>query len=251
MLLPDAAAAMKVVSLDMCADQYVLGLLPREKLLGVSARARHADSWYRGRAVDVPQRRPSLETLLALKPDAVVRSWGGDRKLLAGLEARGIKIIQINDVQTFSQAESELVRVGALLGVPQAAEAERLRMRAVLATVGAPAQGRTVLYYTPSAWSAGADTWVGHMLGTLGFTMAAQGSGYYYLSPEVFLRQEADVYALGFYDDAYAMRRVPGRHPLVRRKLEAAARIGLPRDALACPAWYGAYALPQIARELP
>lgn len=248
------AAPLKVVSLDMCADQYALGLLPRENLLGVSTRARHADSYFRERAAGVPQRPLSLEMLLTLKPDAVIRTWGGDLKLLSGLEARGIKIIQINEVYDFSQAGDEVARVGAMLGVAEAGRSERLRMQTALAGTGAIGKGRRVMYYTPSAWSAGAETWVGEIFRTLGFTMAAEPSGYHYLSPEVFIRQSADVYALGFYDDAYAMRRVPGRHPLVRKKLEAARAAGrqitVPSAVLACSAWYGAFELKSMANPL-
>jgi len=249
-----AAAPLKVVSLDMCADQYALGLLPPENLKGVSTRATHRDAYFRARATSVPQRRLSLETVLTLKPDAVIRSWGGDMKLLAGLEARGIKVIQINEVSDFAQAGDEVARIGGLLGVPEAGRAQRQKMQAALTGIGATGRGRSVLYYTPSAWSAGADTWVGKLFETLGFRMAGGGAGYHYLSPEVFIRQTADIYALGFYEDSYAMRRVPGRHPLVRKKLEAAQKAGrqivLPSAVLACPAWYSAFELSDMAQKL-
>ncbi|MFT4090661.1 MAG: ABC transporter substrate-binding protein [Asticcacaulis sp.] len=244
------SAPLKVVSLDMCADQYALGLLPRENLLGVSVRSRHGDSYFREKAVAVPQRRLSLETLLMLKPDAVVRTWGGDLKLLSGLEARGIKIIQINEVSDFSQAGSEVTRIAALMGVPEAGTKQAALMQKAVAGKSAVGKGRQVLYYTPSAWSAGSDTWVGEIFKTLGFRMASEQSGYHYLSPEVFLRQTADIYALGFYDDAYAMRRVPGRHPLVRKKLEAGHRITVPSAVLACPAWYSAFELEAMGQKL-
>ncbi len=251
---PASVAPLKVVSLDMCADQYALGLLPRENLLGISKRSRHTDSYFQQRAAGVPQRPLSLETLLMLKPDAVIRTWGGDLKLLSGLEARGIKIIQINEVSDFSQAGDEVVRVGEMLGVPQAGRSQRQAMQKALKGAEATGKGRRVLYYTPSAWSAGPETWVGEIFKTLGFTMASEQASYHYLSPEVFIRQSADVYALGFYADAYAMRRVPGRHPLVRKKLETAKAAGkqitVPSAVLACSAWYGAFELKGMASQL-
>jgi iron complex transport system substrate-binding protein len=51
------------------------------------------------------------------------------------------------------------------------------------------------------------------------------------------------VYALGFYEDKYAMRRVAGRHPLVRRKIAEAQTIIMPSPAIACSAWYSAQAM--------
>lgn len=242
------ARPLKVVSLDMCADQYALALLPKDHILGLSLRARHVDAYYKTQAKGIALVRPTVESLLKTRPDAVIRTWGGDLTLIAALKARGIKVIQINEAADFAQAGSEVVRVAEALGVPQAGVREQHQMQTTLNNLPKPGQGRNVLYYTPSAYSAGRDTWVGEVFDTLGFTMAASEPGYHYISPEVFIRQSTDLYALGFYDDAYAMRRTPGRHSLVRQKIAHAAHMTVPSPVLACSAWYSAYALPDMAK---
>lgn len=245
-----SARPLRVVSLDMCADQYALALLPSDHILSLSPRARHQDSFYRGRVGTIPQRRPTLEALLALKPDAIVRTWGGDARLIAQAQAHGIKTIQINEVSTLAEAGGEVESVAAQLGVPLVGTREAQKMTAALAKVPVPVRQRRVLYYTPSGYSAGAATWVGQIIAATGHRLVASQPSFYYLSPEVFLREKADVYALGFYDDAYAMRRAPGRHPLVRARIERAAHVTIPSPILACSAWYAAFDLPELAETL-
>jgi iron complex transport system substrate-binding protein len=244
------ARPLTVVSLDMCADQYALNLLPKSKILGLSQNARHTDSYYRQKALGIKFARVSFERLLVDRPDAVIRTWGGEARLIASLKKNGIKVININDVKTFPEAFSELERVGEALGVSEVAKAEATRARLALTGLPKPSKPLKVLYYTPSGYSAGEGTWVSEIFNTLGHTLISRQDGYYYLSPEVFLSEGVDIYALGFYDNVYAMRRVPGRHPLVRSKIAKAKHIALPSPVLACNAWYGAYALSAIAQEM-
>ncbi len=238
-----------IVSLDEGADQYVLGLVPRSQIMAVSDHARLTDSYFRDRAVGVRVIKPQLETLLALHPDIVVRTWGGDIKLLQRLEANHIKIININSISSFDQARSELMRVGHLLGQDTRAEIEAHRFDQAMADIRPVGAGRSVLYYTPSGFSAGPDTLVGDMLLKLGFRLETQNKGFYYLSPEVLLSMKPDVFALAFYDDRYAMRRVPGRNPLVHDLISRSVHFSLPASSVSFSGWYTAYGLQQLSQQ--
>ncbi|WKL56471.1 iron ABC transporter substrate-binding protein [Asticcacaulis sp. ZE23SCel15] len=241
--LANAGTRQGIVSLDMCADQYALALLPQDEIAGLSLRAQHPDLFYRLRAEAFPRRRASLETVLAQRPRAVIRTWGGDARLLSGLKAHGIEIIQISDPADVPAARAELLRVGALLRQPQQALHEARLMDVAVAAISKQGRGRGVLYYTPSGYTAGPKTWVGELLKTMNYKVQAQQNYYAYLSPEAFLTLTPDVYALGFYEDKYAMRRVAGRHPLVRKKIAGQETIVLPSPAIACNAWYSAQAM--------
>jgi len=243
-----ASAAPRVASLDQCADEYVLGLLPSGQIAGVSDRAALAESYYADRARAFPRVRPSIESILALHPDAVVRTWAGDDKLFSALKRRGINIISINDVATFPQARDELLRVGHLLGQDDQAAAEARAMLASLDGVRRIGQGKTILYYTPGGYSAGPDTFIGHMLLTLGYRLETADHGFFYLSPEVLLSTAPDVFALGFYDDPFQSRRAPGRSALVRARIDARPHLILPQKMIACSGWYAAYELEALSR---
>lgn len=242
------ASAHRVVSLDGCADQYVLGLVPRSDIAAVSMRARLADSYYRDRAEGVKQVRPTIESVLALSPDIVVRTWGGDARLMQMLEKHGVKVITVNDINNLDKAKDELLRVGHALDSDAVAAAEVTRFDAAMNDIRPIGIGRSVLYYTPSGFSAGPDTLVGDMLTRLDFRLETQDKGFFFLSPEILLSLKPDVFALAFYDDRYAMRRVPGRNPVIRKLIITTPHFTLPARALACSGWFIAYDLRALSR---
>ena len=61
---PALAAPPTVMSLDSCADQYVLALSPRASSVGLSARADDHDSYMRASARGLPVRRATTEAVL-------------------------------------------------------------------------------------------------------------------------------------------------------------------------------------------
>lgn len=247
-LAAPALAAPRVVSLDQCADEYVLGLMPADRIAAVSDKAAVPESYYADRARAFPRVRPNIETLLALHPDAVVRTWAGDDKLLAALQRNGINVITINDVNTFPQARDELLRVGHLLDQDAQAASEARAMMASLDGIRHIGTGKSVLYYTPSGYSAGPDTFIGHMLQTLGYRLETADHGFFYLSPEVILATAPDVFALGFYDDPFQSRRAPGRSSLIRARIAERPHITLPARMISCSGWYTAYDLEVLSR---
>jgi iron complex transport system substrate-binding protein len=237
----------RIVSLDECADQYVLGLAPRADIIAVSDHAALSDSFFRDRSHGLLHVRPSLEAVLALRPTVVVRTWQGDARLLAALQKFGIKVININDINTYPDARNELLRVGHELDEDASARIEAHRFDLAYDDVRDIGHGRSVLYYTPSGYSVGSDTLTGDMVRRLGFHMATKDKGPFYVSPEVVLGMTPDVFALAFYDDPYAMRRVPGRNPLVRAKIAATPHFTIPARAMLCSAWFSIYDLRDLS----
>jgi len=245
-----ATAAPRIVSLDECADQYVLGLVPRDRIAAVSNKAALPDSYFRDRVKGLRQVRPNAESVLALRPDIVVRTWGGDARLLQMLAKTGVQVVTINDIKTFDEARNELHRAGEAMGVDAEAQGEAERFQAALNDIRPIGLDRTVLYYTPGGYSAGPDTMVGEMLRKLAFRLESQDKGFFALSPEVMLSLHPDVFALGFYDDVYEMRRSPGRNPIVRRLIDTTPHFTLPRRAMSCSGWYSAYDLRLLSHSV-
>ncbi|ESQ89516.1 hypothetical protein ABAC460_11615 [Asticcacaulis sp. AC460] len=242
-----AANPPRVVSLDGCADQYVLGLVPQADIVAVSDRAALPDSYFRDRVGTIRRVKPYLETILALEPDIVVRTWGGDLRLLQRLQHHGIKVVNINDVYNYDQAREELFRVGDEVGQPASARIEAHRFEEALDNIHNIGRGRSVLYYSPSGYSAGPDTMVGDILTRLGFRLETQTKGFFFLSPEVMLTKKPDVFALAFFDDKVSMRRVPGRSPVVRKVIADRPNLVLPSRAMACSGWFTAYDIESLS----
>jgi iron complex transport system substrate-binding protein len=249
------AAPARILSLDQCADQHVLALAPDADLY-LSPRADDSDAWLRRQAEGRPRVRPTLETALAVRPDIVVRSWGGDPRLLRALRARGARIVQIEDVQSLEEIRTATRKTANLLGNPAAGEARLAEMDAALrsATVAAAAAGlssRTALYLTAGGFTAGRGTLIDSILKAAGYVNAAPLPGFGPVSVERLVLSPPSRFVLGFFDQARADWRGAGRHPVVRRATAGRVVADLPGAVLTCPAWFAADAARLVAAGQP
>jgi iron complex transport system substrate-binding protein len=127
-----ASAAPRVLSLDQCADQYVLALAPRSEIVGLSKRALNADSYEQNRASGLPERRATLESALGARPTVAVVYWTQEARLPQALRQRGVNVVQIEEANDFPGIRANIRKVAAALGEPAAGEALVARMDAQL-----------------------------------------------------------------------------------------------------------------------
>lgn len=247
------AAAQRVMSLDSCADQYVLALAPRAAIVGVSPRADAPDSFLRAKAAGLPKRRTTLEATLGARPDVVVRQWGGDARLTAALSRRGVRTISLGDATDFDGVRANVRQVAQALDRQAAGEALLARMDADLARAAGAGKGRAAFYLTPGGYTAGPDTMIDAMLRAAGFSNAASQP---YFSPaplEKLVLNPPRAIVLGFFDltRAGADRWGPGRHAALRKATQGRVIASLPGSMLGCSAWFaadGARVLAEAAR---
>jgi len=246
--------ALRVLSLDQCADQYVMALGQGHEL-ALSPRADDPDSWLRPEAAGHQMLRPTLESVVAYSPDVVVRYWGGDARLLAQLERQGVTVVTIADAADFASVEQSIAEVAQALD--RGAEGQALigKMRTTLKD-GAPPDGArplTALYLTAGGFTSGSGTLIDASLKAAGLENAAGHAGFGAVRVERLAMDPPERFALGFYDQTRADRRGPGRHPLVRRLVEDRPNVRLPAAMLTCPAWFMAEAVPMLAdlRDAP
>ena len=253
LLAGQAAAAPRVLSLDQCADQYVLAMSPREAIVGLSTRADDADSRLRALARGLPMRRVDLETALAARPDVVVRYWGGEPRLVRALEERGVRVVTIGEASGFGDVRRSIREVAAALGRPAAGEALIARMDARLARAAGAWKGASVLYLTPGGVTAGPGTLVDAVLRAAGLANAERRPGYQVVSLEQLAMSPPKTVVLGFYDtfqlagDSWG----PGRHRILQRTVREAAVASLPGAMLGCPDWSAAEAAELLAAKAP
>lgn len=236
------ARPLRVMSLDQCADQYVLALAPDAEL-ALSPRADDPDSWMRDEARGRRRVRPTLEAATTFRPDVVVRYWGGDPRLLAGLERRGARVATIADATDFDGVRDQITAVAAALDRPDRGRALIARMDADLARAGAsgPTAGGAA-YLTAGGFTAGPGTLVDAILRAAGWTNRTTAPGYGPLRAEALILDPPARLVLGFFDNVRGDRRGGGRHPAVRRLLRDRVAARLPAASLTCPAWFAAEA---------
>lgn len=245
-----AARVPTVMSLDSCADQYVLALSPREAIVGLSARADDFDSYMRASAHGLPVRRATTEAVLAVRPDVVVRYWGGDARLEATLARRGVRVVRIDEATDFNAVRADVRKVAAALDATEAGEALVARMDAKLARARGAWKGAPALYLTPSGFTTGPGSLVDAMLRAAGMTNLATGSTWKPIPLERLVTNPPQAFVLGFFDVfAVAMQRWgPGRHSALKARLPGRTVASLPSSILGCPAWFAADGPEALAR---
>ena len=242
LLIAGAAEArpLRVMSLDQCADQYVLALRPDAEL-ALSPRADDPDAWLRQAARGRARVRPTLEAAVTFQPDVVVRYWGGEPRLLARLEGRGTPTAVISDATDFDGIRANIRTVAQALDAGARGEALIRRMDARLAGAAPTTPERpTALYLTPGGFTAGRHTLIDAIFSAAGFRNAADKPYFNPVSVERVALFPPVRFVLGFFDQARGDWRGPGRHPVIRKAAEGRVAARLPAAALTCPAWFAA-----------
>ncbi|MEJ6790576.1 ABC transporter substrate-binding protein [Brevundimonas sp. BR2-1] len=243
LLAPGGAEArpLRVLSLDQCADQYALALAP-DADLALSPRADDPDAWMRDAAVGRRRVRPTLEAAIAFQPDVVVRYWGGEPRLLARLEADGVRVLTIEDATDFDGVRADIRTVSKGLGATKRGEALIARMNATLPArpIGEAAAKPRALYLTAGGFTAGKGTLIDAILSAAGFANAAEAPYFAPVSIERMVMFPPARFVLGFFDQTRSDWRGAGRHPALRRLMRGRVAAKLPSAALTCPGWFAA-----------
>lgn len=247
---PAEARPLRILSLDQCADQYALALAP-DADLALSPRADDPDSWMRAAAVGRPRLRPTLEAAVGFEPDVVIRYWGGEPRLLAALERRGVRVVQIDDAADMAGVRAVVAQVADALDRPARGAALTARMDRRLADAARKGARGPALYMTAGGFTAGSDTLVGAILKAAGYRNLAPFGGFGPVSVERIALAPPAHFVLGFFDQIRADWRGPGRHPVVRRARTGRTVARLPAAALGCPAWFAADAAAMLAESAP
>lgn len=239
---PAAASSVRVMSLDSCADQYVLALAPRETIVGLSHRAGAPDSYMRAASVGLPRRRATVESLVAAGPQVVVRHWGGDARLVSALERRGVRTVRIDDAADFEGVRANVQRVAKALNRYAAGEALIARMDSQLNAAAGTWKGERALYLTPGGYTAGSGTLIDAMLRAAGLANASTGPFFSAVPLEAMVLTPPSAVVLGFFDltRAGSDRWGPGRHAALKRATENRTIASLPGAMVGCPAWFAA-----------
>jgi iron complex transport system substrate-binding protein len=223
-----------LVSLDYCADQFVLAMADREQILAVSKDSERAFSHLRSKAAGIPKVRAAAEDVIALAPDIVVRSWGGDARALQFYKRFGIRTVQVGYLEDIPGTIEATRAVGAAIGQPERAEALIAAMPAPK-----PQTGRAALYVTPGGVSAGKKTLIDAIIEHAGLSNANSGEGWTGLPLEQLVMAPPPLMLTAFFgfDDDATDHWSASRHPVMRRIMRKARVIELNESRISCPAW--------------
>lgn len=230
----------RIVSADFCADQYVLRLASRDQIAAVSRFADGEDSYERARARGLRQVRPTLEEVAPLRPDLVVRTFGGGPQFEAALARHNIRVLNIGWIEDIDGVLREVRRLGAAFGHAGRAEAFARTLEARRRAIAARrAPGLSALYITPGGVTAGRGTMVDAIFREAGIANLERGEGWRPAPLERLVRDRPERLVLSFFDyggvraDAWSA----ARHPLLRRIIAATPHVTWPSSWTACAHW--------------
>ena len=245
-----AEAPGRVISLDYCADQYVLKMLPRNRILAVSTDAGKLFSYLREHAAGIATVRSTAEDVLMRAPDLVVRSYGGGPRITALLESAGIPVLQIpytNDIQGIRDATRH---IAAALGNSSRGESIVADFDARLAAIAdRPKSSKSMLYMTPTGVTSGPGTLVHEMLLAAGYENSVDRSGWQTLPLEKLAYRQPDAIAAAFFgaDDDIPAQWSAMRHPVAQQQMVDRPTALLQGAWTSCGAWFLVDAIEALA----
>lgn len=235
-----AAAPVRVVSLNVCADQLLLELAEPEQILALTTLAVDPDAAYHHRrAAPYPTTRRSAEEVLALRPSLVIAGSFGQDHTIALLRAQGLRVEQMPIAANLDEVFANIARVGDWLGKSSQSQALIDTLEARLAHLPETTEPRPLAaIFDANGYTVGDASLRGQMLSRAGFENLANRLGvshYGKISLESLLRQAPRVlidspYAEGTYSRGQALP----HHPALRRSRLAPQVIPLRVNSTIC-----------------
>ena len=245
---------MRIVSLDYCADQYVLKLADTEQILAISPDAEKAFSYMRETAVGIPTVRPVAEDVLILRPDLVVRSYGGGPNAVAFFQRAGVPVLQVGwtsniDSEEMDSIPSLIQHMADGLGQGSRGEALVSEFRNRLARIAPRDTGDTALYMTPGGVTTGPGSLVHEMIVTAGLNNFQENSGWRSLPLERLAYEQPDLVVAAFFETSANRIHAwsASKHPVARTQLGNSEVIPVQGAWTACGGWFILDAIERLA----
>lgn len=231
-------------SLDYCADQYVLALAEPAQIVALSPDATAPHSFYADKAVGLPTFGASTEEVVMLRPDALVRYWGGNPKMFALADRLGIRVASARFGSDQETLYWNIRTVASALGRDEIGEGLIRDIEArYVALEAAPATDLTALYVTPSGTTAGVGTFVDDLMSLAGIEGVAKRwglQGWQTIPAEQLLLDPPDVIITAFFDMRTRHESLwgIGRHDAITRLIQSTPIIDIPGRYVACDGFF-------------
>lgn len=236
---PTGAAPKRIVSLSLCADQYLLALADPSQIVALNRFSHDSTmSWGVTKARRFAAIRGSAEEMLTLKPDLVFTSGFGTPAALAVLRSHKVKIVDLPRDDRFESIESTTRMVAAAIGHPARGDALIASMRSRLAKLDTPpGGGRIAAYYQRRGYLTGQGTLIDEMMrraGLVNLSTRLNRPMLSYLSIEEMAMARPDFLIVDNGGRVTDKGTEMLEHPLLSRAIPKARRIDIPEALTTC-----------------
>ncbi|KEO92229.1 iron ABC transporter substrate-binding protein [Erythrobacter longus] len=198
-------APTRIVSLDYCADQYVLEFADRDDILALSIDADKRFSYLRDKAKGLQKVRPRSADVLALQPDLIVRSYGGEPNIAGFMQRAGVPVVQVGFPQNIAEVREEVLRIGSALGQGEKARQTVDDMDRRLAALAGSQEGAPdALYMTPGGVTAGEGTLVHELMKAAGLGNFQTSAGWHPIPLERLAYERPDLVVAAFFQGEHS-----------------------------------------------
>ena len=173
------ARPVRIVSLNLCADQYLLALADRSQIVAVTQLARDPDmSAAANQARGLHTTRGSAEEVLSLRPDLILAAPGQRSAAIARAAGPRTPMVEVGWANDRNDIVAQIRTVAAAVGHRERGEALVARIDRALAAIPHDAgRGATAAYYQRRGFLTGTGTLVDDLMRRLGLVNLAKRLG--------------------------------------------------------------------------
>lgn len=230
----------RVVSIDYCADQYVLKFIDKQNIAAISYDADKDFSFMRDHAIGIKKIRANTEEILSANPDIVIKTYAGSRNLKKILDSLNIKLLTLpNPVN--------LKEIKEVLNIMREVSADDKKVNDVLKNIESYIKGFkknnkniSAIYLSPAGMTAGAGTLIDNLFKVSGLINYQTKTGWTSLPLEKIINKKPNVIvyssfkSLENHPDAWN----PLRHPVIKTQLKSVPTINLKPSVTSCGGWF-------------
>lgn len=225
----------RVMSLNVCTDQLVLGLADHDQIVSLSNLSEDPGlSFLRAKAAGYPKNRGLAEEVFVARPEIVVTGTYSLHTTTAVLNRLGVRVEEFAYAQTLDTIAADIRRMGVIVGQRTRAERIAVEFERELASFETIPPGRwpSVVVFEQNGIVLGAGTLADSILKAVGFRNLAAEQGYSGMVPyplELLVKDRPDVVLVSRpYSDVPALADQITRHPAI-------AALGLIHDSDVVP----------------
>lgn len=245
----------RAVSLDYCADQFILSLADRDQIMALTTEAVEGHSFYKDKAQGLPLFRASSEEVLHMAPDIVIRNWGGT-KMLPLLKRAHIPVASAEYGTGPEILYQNMRRIG--LALKQSERAEHLirdHQDRLTALKKRATSGLRAVYIAPGGITAGENTFVNGIIKLAGLASMSEEMGLMGWQPlplEALVQNPPDIIIGSFFNqkNIHVSNWSLARHDRIREMIDTIPTIMVPGRYLSCNGIFSVDAAEYIHGEL-
>lgn len=168
----------RIVSFNMCSDQYLLALADPGQIAGLTRNATNREL---SAAADKVGRihilSSAAEEVMAINPDLIVGAPVGRGAMTSALAGQNYRTIELKSAESYADIVAQIRLVAAAVGHVDRGEALIARMDRALAALPRAGRGRVAAYYQRRGFLTGTGTLIDELMMRVGLVNLAARLG--------------------------------------------------------------------------